>query len=65
MSRSVSPPPRCALSLKHAEGIARTPGAIGRQLADARQRVSDFPATRVSMPTLCEIYLAMFIGTRY
>jgi len=63
MGRSEDEPPHSALLLKLAEGIGCTPAQIDRLIADARRRLSEYCATRVPLPTLREICLAVLIET--
>ncbi len=63
MGRSEDEPPHSALLLKLAEGIGCTPDEIDRLITDARRRVSEFCATRVPLPTLREICLAVLVET--
>jgi muconate cycloisomerase len=63
MGRSEDEPPHSTLLLKLAEGIGCTPDEIDRLIADARRQVSEFCATRVGLPTLREICLAVLLET--
>ena len=56
-------PPHSALLLKLAEGIGCSKQEINQLIDDARRRVSEFCATRVALPTLREICLAVLIET--
>jgi len=56
-------PPHSALLLKLAEGIGCSHQEIDQLIDDARRRVSEFCATRVALPTLREICLAVLIET--
>ncbi|HLN85408.1 MAG TPA: enolase C-terminal domain-like protein, partial [Candidatus Limnocylindrales bacterium] len=63
MGHSENEPPHSALLLKLAEGIGCLPLEIYQLIADARRRVGEFCATRLSLPTLREICLAVLIET--
>jgi len=52
-----------ALLLKLAEGIGCSPLEIDKLIDDSRRRLSEFCATRVPLPTLREICLAVLLET--
>ncbi len=56
-------PPHAALLVELAEGCGFTASEINELSADARRRVGEFCATRVALPTLREICLALLIET--
>ena len=63
MGHSENEPPHSALLLKLAEGIGCSPPEIDQLIDDARRRVGEFCATRIALPTLREICLAVLIET--
>ena len=63
MGHSEHDPPHSALLLKLAEGIGCSQREIDQLIDDSRRRVSEFCATRVPLPTLREICLAVLLET--
>ena len=63
MGRSDDEQPHSALLLELAHGVGFTQGEIDGLIADARQRVALFCATRVPVATLRELCLAVLLET--
>jgi len=63
MGRSENDPAHSTLLLKLAEGTGCSPQEIDKLIDDSRRRVSEFCATRVPLPTLREICLAVLLET--
>ena len=63
MGRSDDEQPHSALLLELAHGVGFTQGKIDGLIADARQRVALFCATRVPVATLRELCLAVLLET--
>ena len=63
MGRSENDPAHSTLLLKLAEGTGCSPQEIDKLIDDSRLRVSEFCATRVGLPTLREICLAVLLET--
>jgi muconate cycloisomerase len=63
MGHSEDELPHSALLLELAEGCGFTSSEIDGLIGDARRRVGEFCATRVALPTLREICLAVLIET--
>lgn len=63
MGRSQDEKPHSALLLEMAQSVGFTPDEIGGLIADARQRVALFCATRVPAATLREVCLAILLET--
>ncbi len=63
MGRSENDPAHSTLLIKLAEGTGCSPQEIDKLIDDSRRRVSEFCATRVPLPTLREICLAVLLET--
>ena len=63
MGHTPEEPPHSALLLELAEGCGFTASEIDGLIDDARRRVGEFCAARVTLPTLREICLAVLIET--
>src|SRR5687768_2990532 len=63
MGRSEDEKPHSALLLELARGVGFTESEIDQLIADARQRVANFCATRVPVTTLRELCLSVLLET--